>query len=295
MKTKSLGSRRWAPALPRFSSSEIFPNRRLQMGLAPALVPVVLTAARFLVPIAIGAGTFYAITQRDETGELTTLGIENWKLSYSALAAGIGTAALLGGGLLPENLRPAANIIGALGLAGSAAVLFWPTKKAAERPRVQDGLVEDPLPANTASAVLARDIVITMPPDQPNASGTVRSALSAQEYEYRVTNYSGEDRSFFVGALITNADDGSTEYKTPIDSNDILYGRQAITVPGDDKPHAYTIKVPNIDPIGFTDILVGQLVDVSIEAFRTLNDRLPALESNVISIRYSPHIGTDLR
>lgn len=258
-----------------------------QLGIA--FVPLLVTVGRFLIPLAIGTGAYVAITKKDESGDSVTFGIKNQKIAYSAIAGGIGAAAFLGGGVLPEGMRPIATVVGAIGTAAAVAILFWPDPtKPPDTPPVKGGRVPpgQELPPNIASAVLARTLQVAMPEEQSTTQGKVRTIYTPQEYEFQVTNHSGKPLSFFSGVKITDNEENFLVYRTP-DTDEPSYGRRAYTVPADGKPHIYKVKVPKLSVLRWKDIIAGRLLDVGIEIFRELSDRNPALESNAIAVRYA--------
>lgn len=260
-----------------------------QLGIV--WVPLLATAGRFLIPLAVGTGAYFAFTGEDEKGDKTTLGISNRKIAYSALAGGIGAAAFLGSSILPENVRPIGTVVGAIGTAAAIAILFWPDpKKLPERAIVKDGSVpiDQELPRNTASAVLNNTFKLRMPEEQSLTTGKVRSVHKPQEYEFEVTNYSGKPLSAIFGAKITDPTTTSLIHRTPA-TDEPSYGRRAYTVPPDNMPHTYKVKVPDLDiPLEWWgQYFSGRVVDVGIEVFRNLSDDKSFFESNPIAIRYA--------
>lgn len=112
---------------------------RHSLGQAQLAIPLIAILTRFALPLAAGAVGYGLLTRKEETtGEPKTLGIENWKLAYSALIGGVGAAAWIGGSILPENVRPISTAVGVLGTAGAIGVLFWPDKDT-QKPDISRG------------------------------------------------------------------------------------------------------------------------------------------------------------
>jgi hypothetical protein len=217
----------WSPSHYRPTKVPMMQNRVSLSG--PQLgFPWVLLLTRVLLPVATGAGLYYAVSKEDEKDEdKKTFGIENWKIAYSSVAAGISTAAFLGGGILPEDIRPIATVVGALGAAASVAILFWPSEKqktsAPQTPGPEipsrECLEAYRFPM-ASSAELRGMLTMALDPEQLKTGGLIRSGPNVfqsgfwniesspvHEFDFTIRNETDRTLCFFIG-LETLQQDG---------------------------------------------------------------------------------------
>lgn len=275
----------WKPASQR---SPMIANGlgRHSLGQAQLAIPLIAILTRFALPLAAGAAIYGVLSNKEQaTGDPKTLGIDNWRIAYSALAGGIGTAAWLGGSILPENVRPISTAVGVLGTAVAVSVLFWPVPGDQEEKPSQ-------LPASTIrpdkqAPVLAPyplSKVLSIVPTTESREDYWRSIFKDQTYTMIVRNDSDREIQFYAGLHVYWEDISDWIFKSP--PLDPKYGRKLVKVP----PHGEVVEELTAPSVGgFWKAPLGNMA-VSFEAFRERDLQDPFIISEAFPI-YAYYVG----
>lgn len=250
---------------------------RPQMGLP--ILPVIIGFGRFLIPVAVAGGLYYGLTEVEKP-----LGIDTSRIAPAAILGGIGAAALVASSILPDPVAPVATIVGILTSAASVAVLAWPSP-----PKMPPGIPGGPVPPEQQlperRGQIGDVIRIVVPAGQESTGGQKRWTFRPQEIDFRVTNLTRTQRTFFAGVKITDPDDNEVLYRTK-PSADPSYGRKQIFLPGlatDD----FRVKIP-ATPFGtFWGLEWYRDVDVEIEMFPSITADTPLIATEAIPMEWT--------
>lgn len=253
------------------------------LGQAQLAIPFLVWASRLALPMIAGAAIYTSITRKEETtGEPKTFGVDNWRIAYSALAGGIGTAAWLTGSLLPENVRPVATVIGVLGTAAAVSVLFWPSPTAAsEQPKGQlpPGSIK---PEHQAPSLAPNKLsqILTIFPAKESSEDYWRSTFKDQTYNLIVRNDSDKEIRFYAGLDVYWGDTSESIFKSP--PIDPKYGRKEVRVP----PHDEVTEILTAPALGsFWQAPLGNAA-ISFEAFRERDVKDPFVISKAFPVYF---------
>lgn len=152
----------------------------IQMGI----VPILLTAGRVLLPVAIGAGAVIGggLFLEDE------LGIQPADIPAAAILAGASAAGFSLAGVLPESVAPIATIAGIGAGVASLLILFSgrEAEAAIETPPATVPKEEEVPPLSFDE--LRRLVTTSTDTLQEGLGGGARSALQAQSFRFGVRN-----------------------------------------------------------------------------------------------------------
>jgi hypothetical protein len=244
------------------------------MGIAPVL----LTAGRVLLPWIVAGGAIYVGGRllKDE------LGIQTSHIPQAAITGGLGAAAFVSAGLIPDEWKPVAYIAG---IAGSAASIYFLFKQAPAPPPPSPapGILPRTAAPGTeipseSAGVLAENLQVALDPLQETTGGTTRSTFTQQEYSFSIRNDYGRNIQVFAGLAIYDASQNLFFSSPPLPT---VIGRKLLAIPAGG---------------AISDVLVAprivlwlpQTVTVEIQLFRNRDDREPIVRSEAIPIKMNP-------
>lgn len=259
----------WTPA--PYRQFKLPAEFRPQMGIAP----VILTAGRVLLPWLVAGGAIYVGGRllKDE------LGIQTSHIPQAAITGGLGAAGFVSAGIIPDEWKPLAYIVGIVGSAASIYFLFTPAPVAPPTPPAPGILPRTVAPGmevpREARGLLAENLEVALDPLQETTGGTTRSTFTQQQYAFSIRNNYSRNVQIFAGLAIYDAGQNLTFSSPPLPTE---IGRKLLPIPA-----GGAISEVLVAPRIFT--WLPQTVSVEVQLFRNRDDREPMIRSEAIPIK----------
>jgi hypothetical protein len=216
-----MGARgRYRPAM----MGNVHPAFRAQMGIAPA----VAVAVKWGLPWLLTAGGI-AVTAVAAKSVFPDVPINKEKIGLAALLGGAGVTSYFLSDAIPEGWRPVSYGVAVAGIATAAYLLFTPDEPDVVTPPsiIQPPTATPGQEASKAPLGIPAGLLIELPEQQSTTGGTIRSALTEQQFEVNIVNNSDKTWQPFIGLAIYDSD-GRLVWAS--DKRDPIYGRKQLTV-----------------------------------------------------------------